>query len=717
MGRANGKRSIRVCLPEDAPLVKLVVASSDEHAPVTLTRPVTLVGSRRDCDLSLPNGDISKLHCAIIHTGTRVIAVDLCSRTGTFRAEKRVTVAELSPNDSLWLGPVEVRVEFDASPVSGGAPANALPRLKLIQDDIDAHSVELPAIIGRRGKCHAVVDTPDVSLTHAVVFDIQGMPAIWDLGSRSGTLLNGERVEAAWLEDEDELSIGGEVFELAWSGNSAAQLAESSVDAAAPLEGVRAEVEEERDPEAARAEQVGQVDQATSTEDRVAAASPKQIAPQPAKSPAAPLPNARPRVHAQAATPMDAATESVIAAGASGGLEGMLAALREQLQSSQERIRQDSETLAAREAALGAQVSALDERATLLAEAEEELARDRAQMHEEAAAEEARFVDWEAGLSQREEALGALEADCKKRERSLAGREHTLAAAQKKVATDRRQIASEREAFEAARLEFDTKQKALEVDAQRREAELVAGRNALTRAESELAKAQSVLQSREGAVARREQVVEESQAAIESQVAELAEQDAALCERADAITQREAELARQVEALAKQQSALDEAASLVQAQQAEQNSAVEQIEQFKQALMEAQSSLTQMDVASYTPEAPHAGELFEVGPDAAEEQPMDAGVPAAESNVDDDRPSADLPAPLVEEPLFNADSERVDPADLPPELRERLAVLRRVSSKSEEELVAQVLAEQASLAQRAEEESKQQKKSKKRWWS
>jgi pSer/pThr/pTyr-binding forkhead associated (FHA) protein len=76
----------------------------------------------------------------------------------------------------------------------------------------------LPAVIGRRSTCPVVLDTPDVSLTHALLFSIEDRPAIFDLGSRSGTYLNGQRVGLAWLADGDELSIGGEKLSLTFGG-------------------------------------------------------------------------------------------------------------------------------------------------------------------------------------------------------------------------------------------------------------------------------------------------------------------------------------------------------------------------------------------------------------------------------------------------------------------------------------------------------------------
>ena len=49
----------------------------------------------------------------------------------------------------------------------------------------------LPAVIGRRQACRVLIDTPDVSLAHALLLTINECPAVMDLGSRSGTFING----------------------------------------------------------------------------------------------------------------------------------------------------------------------------------------------------------------------------------------------------------------------------------------------------------------------------------------------------------------------------------------------------------------------------------------------------------------------------------------------------------------------------------------------
>jgi hypothetical protein len=74
--------------------------------------------------------------------------------------------------------------------------------------------------------------------------------------------------------------------------------------------------------------------------------------------------------------------------------------------------------------------------------------------------------------------------------------------------------------------------------------------------------------------------------------------------------------------------------------------------------------------------------------------------------------AAGLPAPIVDQPLF-AGLPAVQ--QLPAEMQERLRVLRRVSDKSDEELVAQVLAEMD--AKRGEPAVPPKRKKKRGWLS
>jgi hypothetical protein len=62
--------------------------------------------------------------------------------------------------------------------------------------------------IGRSPECGIFLDDVTVSRRHAVLAQNGERWAIEDLGSLNGTFVNRERVEAAQLEDGDEIQIG-----------------------------------------------------------------------------------------------------------------------------------------------------------------------------------------------------------------------------------------------------------------------------------------------------------------------------------------------------------------------------------------------------------------------------------------------------------------------------------------------------------------------------
>lgn len=217
-------------LPEHAPRVLLTAVTEQVTVSAKLTKPVTLIGSRRDCDLSIGHSDVCKVHCALVNTGTGIIATDLCTRSGTFVNGQPVSLAALRPGDELRVGSEPVGVWFPRPP-DEPTPTSAdeheadfeLRRpLRLTGTEQSFGIATLPAVIGRRSACAVVLDTPDVSLTHALLFLFEGRLAIFDLGSRSGTYINGQRVGLAWLADGDELSIGGERLSVTFDGSQVA---------------------------------------------------------------------------------------------------------------------------------------------------------------------------------------------------------------------------------------------------------------------------------------------------------------------------------------------------------------------------------------------------------------------------------------------------------------------------------------------------------------
>jgi pSer/pThr/pTyr-binding forkhead associated (FHA) protein len=82
--------------------------------------------------------------------------------------------------------------------------------------------------IGRSAGCDIVVDEPRVSRSHARLHVVGGDVIVEDLGSRNGTMVNGELVATAALRSGDTLSVGAIVFELVPSGAREMRVAASA---------------------------------------------------------------------------------------------------------------------------------------------------------------------------------------------------------------------------------------------------------------------------------------------------------------------------------------------------------------------------------------------------------------------------------------------------------------------------------------------------------
>jgi pSer/pThr/pTyr-binding forkhead associated (FHA) protein len=98
--------------------VVLVMFRADgERKSFSITRDVTVMGRREDCDFRIPLGDISRKHCRLIKEDGVLKIEDLGSSNGTYINGKRVHDAELAPGDTVQIGPVVFVVQLDGSPV------------------------------------------------------------------------------------------------------------------------------------------------------------------------------------------------------------------------------------------------------------------------------------------------------------------------------------------------------------------------------------------------------------------------------------------------------------------------------------------------------------------------------------------------------------------------------------------------------------------------
>jgi len=97
--------------------VLVMFRSDGERRSFSLTRDVTVIGRREDCELRIPLGEVSRKHCRIVHEDGLMRLEDLGSSNGTYHNGVRIEKeALLQPGDSIQIGPVVFVLQIDGVP-------------------------------------------------------------------------------------------------------------------------------------------------------------------------------------------------------------------------------------------------------------------------------------------------------------------------------------------------------------------------------------------------------------------------------------------------------------------------------------------------------------------------------------------------------------------------------------------------------------------------
>jgi FHA domain len=136
--------------------------------------------------------------------------------SGNFLKELVECVLKESPVQSEppgWLS----TSEFPTLPVQGREPNDA-DQVELLSELASAPHCIVPLrgrqreiILGRSSSCEIVLSDPSVSGQHARIVTGDGGARLFDLSSKNGTTVNGQRVvddAAPWLQPMDRLSFG-----------------------------------------------------------------------------------------------------------------------------------------------------------------------------------------------------------------------------------------------------------------------------------------------------------------------------------------------------------------------------------------------------------------------------------------------------------------------------------------------------------------------------
>jgi|GEM_PF-4740568 len=183
--------------------------------PVVLSRPITFIGQRRDAHVRVPVGGVSSLHAIIAIDSSGAWIYDLASRTGTSLNDQKVSEARLKSEDTLKIGAATFHFVDSRSGLTD--ESSLVPYSIEISDGTSLAASGRFFTIGRRPGSNWRLESPDVSLTHSMICQLDGRLFLRDAGSRSGTHLNGLRVSLVQILPGDLFAIGEVKFRVKWN--------------------------------------------------------------------------------------------------------------------------------------------------------------------------------------------------------------------------------------------------------------------------------------------------------------------------------------------------------------------------------------------------------------------------------------------------------------------------------------------------------------------
>lgn len=107
--------------------IKLVVVEGDAKTAEVKLRLPAVIGRGRGSTLQIPQALVSRQHCEAIEANGRLRVRDLGSLNGTFVDGVKVREADVMPGQTLTVGSVTFRVEYDLSENAALDPPVFLP--------------------------------------------------------------------------------------------------------------------------------------------------------------------------------------------------------------------------------------------------------------------------------------------------------------------------------------------------------------------------------------------------------------------------------------------------------------------------------------------------------------------------------------------------------------------------------------------------------------
>lgn len=186
----------------------LVPEGTEKGNPaISLTGSFTLIGARHSAAVRLTSPQVSRSHAALMQGKDLLYVRDLASRTGVSVNQRVVREAQLADNDVLQIGPFIFRIRCAIDDALQRAPGTIAAGLQMGTAD-PVQIVGRSLLIGSRPNSDFPLNDPDVSSTHALIFEMDGCHYLRDLASRTGSYVNEKRVKQHRLRPGDVIRIG-----------------------------------------------------------------------------------------------------------------------------------------------------------------------------------------------------------------------------------------------------------------------------------------------------------------------------------------------------------------------------------------------------------------------------------------------------------------------------------------------------------------------------
>lgn len=229
-------------LTSQSPRIRATVgAGTAAQKTWNLRRPVTVIGSNPQAAIVLAHPAAAKAHCVIVNTTDAVILKDLSGENSTLCNGRPVDLVVLNDGDVIQIADLRIQLAIQ-SPKAGNEKTGVAmsfcdplrtPEPIVIRDIAGERfwTVDtVVAAVGRQPDTAIHLDHPDVSLAHAVFFYFGQTPVVCDLGSRTGTWINGKREPIAFLKAGDRVRIGPFESEVVSPGQTTFSEGEPTAD-------------------------------------------------------------------------------------------------------------------------------------------------------------------------------------------------------------------------------------------------------------------------------------------------------------------------------------------------------------------------------------------------------------------------------------------------------------------------------------------------------